>query len=410
VSTGSFTPLSATPPMTPRLGHEIAESLSSSCAGPEPLYGPSLGDQPQLLTRALLPHQLQQQQQQHAMAPIATVIQPGSTSTSSSTSSSGTVLPSVYGGLLIENDPLVSASGGFVSSPISYQPPLNALSISSGQTMQSFHATFPEDSFQNMYMPALMEDNKATSPTLGAHGAGAATTGFGTRGSLMQQQQYQQQQMAQFQEDMEGSNGNTNTAIGHDGHNQASPPLTTAGAIAAALARSSAPPIEPRPRDRTVSMAETNGPASSTTTSPATTVAATAGHVPAHRFGGLNSADGEGQSPHPSHQGSIAQHSPYNPLGGSSTFFPTRANTTLAASHLITHDVRQSSEHSHIEDGAGPVVLMAIGKTGQGKSSLLNKIMGTNELKASASVRVSFASSLLYLLSLGCCSHIFFQS
>ncbi|KAF8923551.1 hypothetical protein BGZ58_002809, partial [Dissophora ornata] len=51
------------------------------------------------------------------------------------------------------------------------------------------------------------------------------------------------------------------------------------------------------------------------------------------------------------------------------------------------HDVRQSSEQSHIADGSGPVVLMAIGKTGQGKSSLLNKILGTSELKASASVR-----------------------
>ncbi|KAG0003870.1 hypothetical protein BGZ65_001298 [Modicella reniformis] len=45
------------------------------------------------------------------------------------------------------------------------------------------------------------------------------------------------------------------------------------------------------------------------------------------------------------------------------------------------------NECSHVEQGLGPVVLIAIGKTGQGKSSLLNKIMGTNELKASASVR-----------------------
>ncbi|KAF9581033.1 hypothetical protein BGW38_002101 [Lunasporangiospora selenospora] len=58
-------------------------------------------------------------------------------------------------------------------------------------------------------------------------------------------------------------------------------------------------------------------------------------------------------------------------------------------STLIMHDAPRDrrSEHVHIEEGSGPVVLMAIGKTGQGKSSLLNKIMGTSELKASASVR-----------------------
>ncbi|KAF9179187.1 hypothetical protein BGZ50_007189 [Haplosporangium sp. Z 11] len=76
--------------------------------------------------------------------------------------------------------------------------------------------------------------------------------------------------------------------------------------------------------------------------------------------------------------------------GGGSNFFPapiSRASTAMPATHLITHDIRQTSEGSHIEEGAGPLVLMAIGKTGQGKSSLLNKIMGTSELKASASVR-----------------------
>lgn len=76
------------------------------------------------------------------------------------------------------------------------------------------------------------------------------------------------------------------------------------------------------------------------------------------------------------------------PGGGAFSPSPiTRASTSLATSHLITHDLRQTAERSHIEDGSGPVVLMAVGKTGQGKSSLLNRIMGTSELKASASVR-----------------------
>ncbi|KAG0251358.1 hypothetical protein DFQ27_008796 [Actinomortierella ambigua] len=64
-----------------------------------------------------------------------------------------------------------------------------------------------------------------------------------------------------------------------------------------------------------------------------------------------------------------------------------RAGTQASLLGLITHDLKQSSEQTHIEEGAGPLTLIAIGKTGQGKSSLLNRIMGTSELKASASVR-----------------------
>ncbi|GJJ70145.1 hypothetical protein EMPS_02494 [Entomortierella parvispora] len=365
VSTGSFTPLSATPPMTPRLAHEIADSL-----------GANLGDQQQqqqqLFARAFTTqqhtHQFNSQQQ---------------SMTGAGSPSSQQAPPSIYGGLLDENDTQATASAGgvgFVSSPISFQPPLNnALSVyGQGQT-KSPHATFPQDSFQNVYMPVFPEDNKPTSPTKGqfAHHQQQQGAGFNTRDALMQQQQYQRQQMAQFREDMQGG-GCTNSEV----------PLTSAGAIAAALAQATAPPAPAliNSQERTVSMADntTSNGQHSSATSPTT-----AGRTPTHRSGGSTmESENQQQQQQQHNQGSMAH--PLNPLGGASTFFPapiTRASTTLAASHLITHDVRQSSEHSHIEDGAGPVVLMAIGKTGQGKSSLLNKIMGTSELKASASVR-----------------------
>ncbi|KAF9948777.1 hypothetical protein BGZ70_002051, partial [Mortierella alpina] len=107
--------------------------------------------------------------------------------------------------------------------------------------------------------------------------------------------------------------------------------------------------------------------------------------------GSTGTNGGTGGSAHGHGHGAGAGGAGYGGIaGGGSSFFPSpisRASTSMAAAHLVTHDVRQVSGRSHIEDGAGPLVLMAIGKTGQGKSSLLNKIMGTNELKASASVR-----------------------
>ncbi|KAF9348059.1 hypothetical protein BGX34_002699 [Mortierella sp. NVP85] len=72
-----------------------------------------------------------------------------------------------------------------------------------------------------------------------------------------------------------------------------------------------------------------------------------------------------------------------------SHFVPKKSSQAAVAATAATAGTENLEEGSHIEVGPGPVVLVTIGKTGQGKSSLLNKIMGTNELKASPSVRVS---------------------
>ncbi|KAG0041784.1 hypothetical protein BGZ83_001318 [Gryganskiella cystojenkinii] len=426
VSTGSFTPLSATPPMTPRLAHEIAD-LHSGSNGPSGVDGAStIGEQQQQhLTRAL-----QQHHHHQMMTPIATVILPGTTHSGTTVGASTTLGESNNNHAQATTTTAAFTSGAaFVSSPITYQPPLS-------------HATFPQDSFQNIYVPlSLMEDNPI-SPIMSQfphhHLQGAAASVTAATGTdsltrtnnnsnnkptptrettLMQQQQYQQQQMAQFREDMSGCPNETGQQQQQQqdvskifqrdsNHGSEAAPLTSAAAVAATLARTNASPPVPTSedqllvRDRTASQAGsmyTGGHESpghgSVPSSTATSPTSATGQYPRM---GITAADHDSQQqqqqqnhhqPH-HNQGSMANS--MNPMGGSSIFFPspiTRASTNLAASHLITHDVRQSSGYSHIEDGAGPVVLMAIGKTGQGKSSLLNKIMGTSELKASASVR-----------------------
>ncbi|KAF9435348.1 hypothetical protein BGZ76_006456 [Entomortierella beljakovae] len=75
----------------------------------------------------------------------------------------------------------------------------------------------------------------------------------------------------------------------------------------------------------------------------------------------------------------------------------TVSANTAANANFFTHFVPKkprdifsqdsTPENAHMENGPGPAVLIAVGKTGQGKSSLLNRIMGTKELKTSASVR-----------------------
>ncbi|KAF9359857.1 hypothetical protein BGX26_011234 [Mortierella sp. AD094] len=75
----------------------------------------------------------------------------------------------------------------------------------------------------------------------------------------------------------------------------------------------------------------------------------------------------------------------------------TVSSNAAVNANFLTHFVPKKSldvlaqnpapDNTHVGGGPGPAVLLAIGKTGQGKSSLLNRIMGTKELKASASVR-----------------------
>ncbi|KAI1314458.1 hypothetical protein EDD11_002160 [Mortierella claussenii] len=69
---------------------------------------------------------------------------------------------------------------------------------------------------------------------------------------------------------------------------------------------------------------------------------------------------------------------PKNSIGAIAAAAAAAASITSPSE---TESPTMTPESSHIEVGPGPVVLVAIGKTGQGK------IMGTNELKASASVR-----------------------
>ncbi|KAG0053203.1 hypothetical protein BGZ90_006279 [Linnemannia elongata] len=262
-----------------------------------------------------------------------------------------------------------SAASAFVSSPITYQPP-------------AFQGFYTQDGAQQpVAAGAGVADNTHHSSADSLHRAKSIVNAG--RETLMQQQEYQNRQMEQFRENLDSislhSNGSqqstphpTSTSglsFSNGTGNQASvnanhPPLASAVAVAASLAGANGstdgPRLHddiqtmdhqaPRPRDRTISEGDSDH----------------GSRLDLANNVGLSNAS----------------------LGGSSLFSPPlRTNTNLVVSNLVTHDIRQTSQRSHIEDGPGPVVLIAIGKTGQGKSSLLNKIMGTSELKASASVR-----------------------
>jgi hypothetical protein len=365
VSTGgSFTPQSATPPMTPRMVPGVADAAFSP--GHEPLHATnndaSARDR---YSHPSGPHH------GHLTTPTLHV-QPQLSSSSSSAyaNNNNNTSPPPFG---IDE----SAASAFVSSPVTYQP----------SAFQTFYTQ--EGTQQPVTTGAEVTDHNSTADSL--HRAKSVVNAG--RETLVQQMEYQNRQMEQFRENMDGisldSHGSqqstphptndSSSSFSNGGGSQPSlnahhPPLVSAVAIAASLAgvngSADGPRLHediqtstmdqhqpPRPRDRTISEGESEH---------------------GSRLDTINNVGISAAS-----------------LGGSNLFSPPiRANTALVAANLVTHDIRQTSQRSHIEDGPGPVVLVAIGKTGQGKSSLLNKIMGTSELKASASVRVSFNSLL----------------
>ncbi|KAG0297078.1 hypothetical protein BGZ96_007779 [Linnemannia gamsii] len=358
VSTGgSFTPQSATPPMTPRMVPGVADAAFS------PGHEHATNNDASARDRYSYPSG---PHHGHLTSP-ALHVQPQSSSSSSSAyannnHNNNTSLPP-FG---IDE----SAASAFVSSPVTYQP----------SAFQTFYTQ--EGTQQPVTTGAGATEHDSSADSL--HRAKSIVNAG--RETLVQQLEYQNRQMEQFRENLDGisldSHGSqqstphptndSGSSFSNGGGSQPSlnahpPALASAVAIAASLAgvngSTDGPrlhediqtstmdqPQPPRPRDRTISEGESDH----------------GSRLDIANNVGLSAAS----------------------LGGSSLFSPPlRTNTALVASNLVTHDIRQTSQRSHIEDGPGPVVLIAIGKTGQGKSSLLNKIMGTSELKASASVR-----------------------
>ncbi|KAF9946972.1 hypothetical protein BGZ72_010987 [Mortierella alpina] len=449
ISTGSFTPLSATPPLTPRLAHEAADI--SHANGHDTAAGAgSLGN-------ADLPN--------HALArdrltPLPQHTHPSGQSATSSPATAATVVghyqrqqqlqqqqvvPVIYGGASSTADEgAMSPSTAFVSSPISYQPPSNPLSIQGSTQQQTLH---PQDSFQHQHVPvagsglnssaaahdSLVTDAEITHDSMHRAKSLVQQAFAANRETLHKQQQYQEQQMRQFREDLSNSRSSSSNSVPQKNELQGEPqslpssstahgqdmPIVSALAVAAALASesSSSPdhgtkqtdthmssintklPLlqddsqqqQQRSRDRTTSAPGTVGPFESPSSANQSPYPLSGTNQACTGSSGTNGGTSSSAHGHGAGTGTGASGTGYGGIaGGGSSFFPSpisRASTSMAAAHLVTHDVRQVSGRSHIEDGAGPLVLMAIGKTGQGKSSLLNKIMGTNELKASASVR-----------------------
>ncbi|KAI9231994.1 MAG: hypothetical protein BYD32DRAFT_429441 [Podila humilis] len=277
----------------------------------------------------------------------------------------------------------LTGSTNFVTSPISFQPPTGSMSSTSGGY---------SDGFQSMYSSSILLGD-STSRTTTEHQTESSlhrsNTLAASREALLQQQRYQQQQFRQFQESTEcdtssptpstistktvgvsmttptSSSTTTTTMNTEDISTHSVSAAQSAIALARATAQAS---VEPPSLPTSPSYTNTSFPLSH--------------HLQDdyHRRERVISSQGSVFGSDLLHNG--------GPGGGAFSPSPiTRASTSLATSHLITHDLRQTAERSHIEDGSGPVVLMAVGKTGQGKSSLLNRIMGTSELKASASVR-----------------------
>ncbi|KAF9978249.1 hypothetical protein BGZ75_010087 [Mortierella antarctica] len=446
ISTGSFTPLSATPPLTPRLAHEVAD-ISHANGHDTPAGAGSLGNAD--LANHALARDRPASLPQHA--------HPSGQSASSTPATAATVVghyqrqqqlqqqqvPVIYGGAFSRADEgAMSPSTVFVSSPISYQPPSNALTLQGSTQQQQQQTLHPQDGFQHQQVSVVSggaSNSAASAPDSQATDAEISNDSMHRARSLVQQafaanretlhkqQQYQEQQMRQFQEDSSNRRSSSSYSVPQKKELQGEPqslsssstalgqdmPIVSALAVAAALASENSSPDhgtqqqtdthitsintvplllqddnqQQRSRDRTTSAPGTTGQFESPASVNPAPYPVTGTNQACASSTGINGGTGSHAHGHVAGAGGAG----YGGIaGGGSSFFPSpisRASTSMAAAHLVTHDVRQVSGRSHIEDGAGPLVLMAIGKTGQGKSSLLNKIMGTNELKASASVR-----------------------
>ncbi|KAF9107292.1 hypothetical protein BGX27_008799 [Mortierella sp. AM989] len=393
VSSGSFTPLSATPPMTPLLMHESVADINIA-NGYDTVHGAGLG----LPGNTEFSHS---QNQYSMMSPFTTASSTATLLAATTVAPSPTIAASTIGqfqqlqlqqvnqtpvvysppSVGIDDDP-TSTGTALVSSPISFQPSPNP-SILQTSLQEQQQALF-QDIFQFQYMPAIREEGMSTTIIPATTATGNAIDSTITRSpstthiNALRDTLPQQQQEIQYQFNsatynpllsFETSSDPVPTAIPLEYNASTIPtmPLLLPGdqqqqqqqqqhqqqPLLQQQQQQQAQQVPPL-QDSLPSIIGGNPPITTTN-------------------GGAHNNAG---------YGGVA--------GGGSSFFPhpvSRASTSLASSTLITHDVRQSSEQSHIIDGSGPVVLMAIGKTGQGKSSLLNKIMGTSELKASASVR-----------------------
>ncbi|KAG0074764.1 hypothetical protein BGZ93_009859, partial [Podila epicladia] len=340
VSNGSFTPQSSTPPMTPRTQDHMVDNSYQSQAHPSVVH-------------------------------VATV---------PSSSGAGTGCDRFSEDAYLSPTQLMS-SANFVTSPTSLQPPTSIMSAS---------GVF-SDGFQSMYSSSILlgDSNRTDNHQTESH-LHRSNTLAASREALLQQQRYQQQQMRQFQESSEcdpNSPTPSTTSTKTVGVSATTPTTSTSTTTTTTtLATDNISTYSASAAQSAIALARATAQASVEPPSLPTSPSYTNTSFP------LSSHFQDDYSRRErviSSQGSVFGSDLLHGQGAGS-FVPspiTRASTSLAASHLITHDLRQTAERSHIEDGSGPVVLMAIGKTGQGKSSLLNRIMGTSELKASASVR-----------------------
>ncbi|KAK3818855.1 MAG: hypothetical protein J3Q66DRAFT_338703 [Benniella sp.] len=380
-TTGSFTPVSATPPMTPRMGHsetnghgqDPASLLPSTPTTPQP-QPPS---QPQIQVHPHHQHQI--------TTPVATSPSP---IIFSATTHAPVVTPAavatmghhqyqvpIYDGIPPpptegEDDGVVPITVTFMTSPISYQPSSNSL--------LSFSELQGSTPYQ--FTPNVIDERSNSGP-----GTSVSTgTGTGDENPSQSRSGYSQGVVPK-----DPSNNSYETR-----NELASSASGTAEIAQHDLLLNSGSTIVATTTAGHVNLSTSNQVLGSSSVQDEPSIHATI-HATQHQYSNQHGAVVLNGHTTPGINGGVGAFNPGHVLAGGqsgsgSGFFPmpiTRASTAMAAPHLITHDVRKKTEQSHIIDGAGPMMLMAIGKTGQGKSSLLNKIMGTSELKASASVR-----------------------